>query len=388
MSNEKEYKELLSKHQQLKQQYQELLNENTLPAYLDSENILFSIVELIYNTENQAIDIYFKKVNTHFQKLIKLPIEEIIHHKGTDVFFIIEDYWIETFAKVLETGKPQTFQNYSEELQKHFELYAWKVNDREIAIIFNDISEEKEKATKLKESKADEVPLKISKDKLISVIAHDLRSPFNVILGYSKLLIENARTQDDPEETIKYSTILNTKAKEALVMLDNILNWGNTQSEYVNFKIEKVKINSLIREMIQILHPSASIKKISLLFESKDSITVLADRNMLKSIFVNLISNSIKFTNSNGEIKINTAISSNYCEISISDNGVGIDPEKQSDLFSMNTNVTSRGTDDEPGTGLGLLICKKFVQMNHGEIKAESSLGKGSRFTFTLPLNL
>ena len=140
--------------------------------------------------------------------------------------------------------------------------------------------------------------------------------------------------------------------------------------------------------MIQILHPSASIKKISLVFNASDPIAVLADRNMLKSIFVNLISNAIKFTNSNGEIQISSNIQNDFCEVRISDNGVGIDPKKQAELFKSKKNTSSIGTAGESGSGLGLLICKEFVQMNHGEIKAESKIGKGSSFIFTLPLSL
>ena len=150
---------------------------------------------------------------------------------------IVENYWFETFARVLKTGNSQSFQNYSKELQKYFEIYAWKVNEQEIAIIFNEIPENTKKLTQLKETKAKVVALNISKDRLLTVIAHDLRSPFNVILGYSNLLIENATANRNLEETLKYSTILHTKAKESLVMLDNILEWGNTQNEYVNFKI-------------------------------------------------------------------------------------------------------------------------------------------------------
>ena len=390
MNYEKKFKALLEKYQRLEQQLEGLLidSDKKLPSYLENNNEMFVIIELIFDTNNQAVDFYFRKVNSTFQKIIALPIEEIIDHKVNDIFVIVENYWFETFARVLKTGKSQSFQNYSKELQKYFEIYSWKVNEQEIAIIFNEIPENTKKLTQLKETKAKVVALNISKDRLLTVIAHDLRSPFNVILGYSNLLIENATANRNLEETLKYSTILHTKAKESLVMLDNILEWGNTQNEYVNFKIEKIRINVLIEEMIQILHPSASIKKISLVFNASDPIAILADRNMLKSIFVNLISNAIKFTNSNGEIQISSNIQNDFCEVRISDNGVGIDPKKQAELFKSKKNTSSIGTAGESGSGLGLLICKEFVQMNHGEIKSESKIGKGSSFIFTLPLSL
>lgn len=390
MNYEKKFKALLEKYQRLEQQLEGLLidSDKKLPSYLENNNEMFVIIELIFDTNNQAVDFYFRKVNSTFQKIIALPIEEIIDHKVNDIFVIVENYWFETFARVLKTGNTQSFQNYSKELQKYFEIYAWKVNEQEIAIIFNEIPENTKKLTQLKETKAKVVALNISNDRLLTVIAHDLRSPFNVILGYSNLLIENATANRNLEETLKYSTILHTKAKESLVMLDNILEWGNTQNEYVNFKIEKIRINILIEEMIQILHPSASIKKISLVFNASDPIAVLADRNMLKSIFVNLISNAIKFTNANGEIQISSSIQNDFCEVRISDNGVGIDPKKQAELFKSKKNTSSIGTAGESGSGLGLLICKEFVQMNHGEIKSESKIGKGSSFIFTLPLSL
>lgn len=239
MNYEKKFKALLEKYQRLEQKLEGLLidSDKKLPSYLENNNEMFVIIELIFDTNNQAVDFYFRKVNSTFQKIIVLPIEEIIDHKVNDIFVIVENYWFETFARVLKTGNSQSFQNYSKELQKYFEIYAWKVNEQEIAIIFNEIPENTKKLTQLKETKAKVVALNISKDRLLTVIAHDLRSPFNVILGYSNLLIENATANRNLEETLKYSTILHTKAKESLVMLDNILEWGNTQNEYVNFKI-------------------------------------------------------------------------------------------------------------------------------------------------------
>ena len=236
----------------------------------------------------------------------------------------------------------------------------------------------KKNQTKLKE-------LSATKNKLFSIIAHDLRSPFNAILGFSELLLNIAKSQD-LKETKKYSSIINSTAENTLFLLDNLLNWEKTQTGRINFNPEKVNLSSLIKKLVESSHPNTIIKNISLNYIPSNEIAVYADLNMIETVFRNLISNAIKFTSLNGKINIYTKCKQDFCEITISDNGIGMDKEKCKRLFNLDTNISTLGTANEKGTGLGLLLCEEFVKKNKGDISVKSELGKGSDFKFTLPL--
>ncbi len=222
-----------------------------------------------------------------------------------------------------------------------------------------------------------------TKDKLFSIIAHDLRSPFNSILGYSELLIENAKSNHD-DETATFSEIINTSANNTLHLLDNLLNWAKSQTGQISFNPEKINLSDLINEMIEILNPTAKFKNISVKFLPSNEIEVYADNNMLLTILRNLIHNAIKFTNLNGEIEINARQQKDIIHITVSDNGVGMDQATMDKLFSPDTSTTP-GTAKEHGSGLGLLICKEFVEKHGGTIGVESEAGNGSIFHFTIP---
>jgi len=228
--------------------------------------------------------------------------------------------------------------------------------------------------------------LNTTKDKLFSIIAHDLRSPFNSILGFSQLLLEKANSLEVTKSKM-YLKIINSSAKNTLVLLDNLLNWAKTQTGQINFKPEKIIVSSIINETIETSNATAKIKNIVLNYFQSEEIVVFADRNMIQTILRNLISNAIKFTNSNGKITMYSMKIDNFIEIVVSDNGVGMNEETSTKLFSLETNESTIGTANEKGTGLGLILCKEFVEKHGGKIWVESELGKGSAFKFTLPVD-
>ena len=247
-----------------------------------------------------------------------------------------------------------------------------------------DISDRKKAEQALMKSKAELKEFNATKDKLYSIIAHDLRSPFNSILGFSDLLMNDANLRDI-EKTLKYSTLMNTTAKHTLALLDNLLNWGKLQTGKINFKQENVGLQPIIQEILDTLNSTAILKNISLNQIQSDDIVVYADENMLKTILRNLISNAIKYTETGGNVNIFVIPVKNQIEISISDDGVGMKDETRKKLFDISTNITTKGTANEKGSGLGLVLCKEFVEKNGGRIWAETEEGKGSIFYFTLP---
>jgi signal transduction histidine kinase len=220
--------------------------------------------------------------------------------------------------------------------------------------------------------------------KFLSIIAHDLRSPFSSIIGILELLKMSLK-EFDKDQIEEYVNILYNSANNTLILLDNLLVWAVSQSKERNFNPIKINLYDLLREEIENLKTAASQKQIAISQSIKPDLNVSADLQMVKTIVRNLIVNAIKYTNANGEIIIDASEFKKYVEISVKDNGIGISPENQRKLFKIDSFHSTPGTFDEKGTGLGLLLCKEFVELHGGNINISSEQGKGSRFSFTLP---
>ncbi len=251
--------------------------------------------------------------------------------------------------------------------------------------VSRDISARKETEQLLKEKETHLRELISTKDKLFSIIAHDLRSPFNAILGFSELLITNKQDIESVDEE-KYIEIINSSTKNTLILLDNLLNWAKAQTGQIIYKQEKINLSSIITEIQEMSNSIARIKGISLTYIQTDQVEVYADINMLKTILLNLISNAVKFTNSNGEITLSAKQSGDNIEITVSDNGIGMSEQVIQNLFKIDESLIATGTANEKGSGLGLMLCKEFVEKHGGRIWVKSEVGKGSDFTFSLPL--
>lgn len=240
-----------------------------------------------------------------------------------------------------------------------------------------DISKIKETEDLLKESND-------TKDKFFSIIAHDLRSPLNSIMGLMNILVGHAK-ETSVEEMEVFLNLMNTSAKNTLSLLDNLLNWARSQTGRLQFEPITVNINAAIREVICSLETSTLNKNIKLTFKELKEEMIIADPDMIKTILRNLISNAIKFTNQNGRIEIKIKRFDSLIQIAVSDNGIGMNDKTKNKLFNSKINDTTMGTENEKGTGLGLILCKDFVEKHGGHIWVESSPGKGSSFKFTLP---
>ena len=229
------------------------------------------------------------------------------------------------------------------------------------------------------------IKLNADKDLFISILAHDLKSPFNSILGFLDILKENIRTYEI-EKTEKFLNIIYTSAKSTFSLLEDILIWVRSNSGKLAFKQERLSLSDTCINVIENLKLVAKTKNIDINCFSDREIFVFADSNMLHTIIRNIISNAIKFTNENGKISVYAEHNKSTATITVSDNGVGISPDTLLKLFDISEKITTEGTAGEKGTGLGLLLCKEFVEKHGGKIWVESELGKGSAFKFTLPL--
>jgi len=227
--------------------------------------------------------------------------------------------------------------------------------------------------------------LNASKDKFFSIIAHDLKNPFNTIIGFSEMLNEEIKSGDSARIE-EYSGMINISAVQTLRLLENLLEWAKSQTGKLLFNPVPINLSGLFNEEFSMLNDMAKGKNIELKSSFPADLTVLADKNMLKTILRNLISNSIKFTHRNGKVEVKAIIDNKQVEISVSDSGIGMTKETTAKLFRIDANLSTQGTENEKGTGLGLILCKEFVEKNGGKIWVESESGKGSTFKFILPL--
>ncbi|HEX7585162.1 MAG TPA: two-component regulator propeller domain-containing protein [Prolixibacteraceae bacterium] len=257
------------------------------------------------------------------------------------------------------------------------------------SIYFSRVRQLKNQKIQLKKSVAIKTAelheLNASKDKFFSIIAHDLKNPFNAIIGFSEILKEEIQASD-LAAIEEYAGLINTSAVQTLRLLENLLEWANSQTGKIVFKPVPIKLNDLLNEEFSILNDMAIGKNIELKNSITDDLTIFADKNMIKTILRNLTSNAIKFTHKNGKVEVNALINNGHVEISVSDNGIGMTQEAMAKLFRIDANLSTYGTENEKGTGLGLILCKEFVDKHHGKIWVETKLGVGSQFKFTLPL--
>jgi signal transduction histidine kinase/ligand-binding sensor domain-containing protein len=228
--------------------------------------------------------------------------------------------------------------------------------------------------------------LNATKDKFFSIIAHDIKNPFNSILGFSELLVLNFNKWVD-EEKLHVINVIFDSSKNLYELLENLLQWSRSQRGILEYKPEKVELKASVELIILLLKHSADAKEIEFILNLPEKGLLLhADPRLLDTILRNLISNAIKFTPKGGQIQIKAEAKDNFALVAVIDNGVGIPKAAIDNLFRIDIHHTSAGTDEEKGSGLGLILCKEFVEKHRGKIWIESEEGKGSKFFFTLPL--
>ncbi len=226
--------------------------------------------------------------------------------------------------------------------------------------------------------------LNVTKDKFFSIIAHDLINPFNAFMETTKYLYENYNKLSGIEIKELLGDITES-AKNLHTLLENLLQWSRTQTGKISFNPDCINIKYIIDNIYYLMKLNSEKKNIQINYDINENIKVFADPFMVTTIMRNLISNALKFTKDGGNISIYTKDKIDFVEIEVKDNGVGISPEMITQLFRVDVQFTTLGTEQEQGTGLGLVLCKEFVEKNGGKICVESEQGKGSSFRFTLP---
>jgi PAS domain S-box-containing protein len=255
-----------------------------------------------------------------------------------------------------------------------------------MVVVCENITERKQAEMALKKSEQHLRELNATKDKFFSIIAHDLRNPLTTLLGYSDLILQIYETTSS-EEIYEMLGKLNGSANQLHKLIENLFQWSRAQIDGLNFEPAMISLHQIVKTNVDLFKFTAIKKDIILHTTVFEELEVFADQNMITTVIRNLISNGLKFTDRGGSVTISTTIDDGEVTIRVRDTGVGIDLKNIPSLFLLNESCSTPGTEQEVGTGLGLILCKEFVEINGGTIRVESKQKIGSTFSFTLPLN-
>jgi len=286
----------------------------------------------------------------------------------------------EVSSDIIEFKDGRTIERYSQ---------SQKFNGKIVGRVwsFHNITDLKKAEKAIKENEARLHELNATKDKFFSIIAHDLKSPFNSIIGFSNLLTDQIK-ENDLKGIEKYAGIIQNSSQRAMSLITNLLDWSRSQTGRIEFNPEDFEIISVLDELIELLNDSAEQKSITILKEFPHNALVFADKDMISTVLRNLLSNAVKFTKPGGTVTLSVVQSPDEVRVSVSDNGVGMEKNTVDKLFRIDESYSTPGTQNEKGTGLGLLLCKEFIEKHGGNIRVESELEKGSTFSFTIPSRL
>ncbi len=249
--------------------------------------------------------------------------------------------------------------------------------------VMDDITKRKAYEAELQEAKEKLAELNHQKDKFFSIIAHDLRSPFTGLLGYSDFLVNDYGKLSEDEKK-EYINSINETLKSLLDLINNLLEWSKLQFKKEEVTPEEFTLHSVTTKVFNSLKISSHKKNITLAADCPESIKIYSDKNMVETVLRNLVSNAIKFTKTKGTVKVTVEDNDGMISINVKDNGIGMSEETVQNLFKLNTSVTRSGTANEKGTGLGLLICKEFLEKHGGSISVKSKVNEGTIFTVKL----
>ena len=370
----------ITEHKKAEQALKE--NEKSLNTII--ENIPFAVFAHNLDGEFIIVNNFSSKYTGYSkQELVKMTVADI------DKESLSRNDREEIWLQLNQFGEKQIISNH---YKKDGSTYPVEITITSITLknkpillaIVQDISKRQKAEQALKESESKLRESNNTKDKFFSIMSHDLKSPFNAILGLSDILLENHNKYDEAKRE-KIIKLINKSANSAFKLVENLLTWSKTQSGHIKYLPEELHVIIVLVKIIQQLQTQADKKYISVSDLISENDIIFADEDMVATVLRNLISNAIKFTNNNGKIDITSKkqTDSNFLEISVADTGVGIPKDKIDDLFCIDKDISTKGTENETGTGLGLILCKEFVEKLGGNIWVESELGKGSNLKYT-----
>lgn len=395
--------EIEEQNEEIMIQNQEILNQKeeieAQSHQLERANHELEKLSIVARETDNAVIIMdesgnFEWVNEGFEHVHGITLKQLIEKKGSNILFSSTNPDIQNIIKKCkEARKARYYESftYSAAGQRRWlQTTLTPILDEydkisKLIAIDTDITKLKESEERIEKQNAELRQLNATKDKFFSIIAHDLKNPFHSLIGFSEMLITFGEKLTK-EKKQKYINSIHEASKNGYDLLQNLLEWSRSQTGTLRIEPAKFKIRKVLDEIIPLLEQMAERKKIMIIVKREREIEFFADKNMTSTIIRNLISNAIKFSHQNSEIIVEMDIlNDDFAQIKVQDSGVGIDKEDIKKLFRIDQSHTTEGTDNEKGTGLGLILCKDFAKNNNGDISVESTMGKGSSFYLKLP---
>jgi len=344
----------------------------------------YALHEIIVDENGKPINYKYLEVNPAFERITGLKAKKVIGKTLLDLFPDANPQVIEKYGEVALQNAKLQFEQFSEEHKKYFEVIAFSPQRGQFSTIFTDVTEYKDALEMLQKSEAKLQELNDTKDKFFSIIAHDLKNPFHHILGFVDVLHTdyNDYSEDEKKELIEH---IKKSTESAYNLLINLLEWSRMQLKRISFEPIELDIYTLGQEEVAVQQHVANTKNISIQNDIEKELIAFADVDMIRTVLRNLISNAIKFSNEGSQINITANSMPKFVTVCVEDKGVGISEDRLKLLFTLKNQKSTLGTAKEKGTGLGLNLCKEFIEKNNGRIWAESQPGIGSRFNFLLP---
>jgi signal transduction histidine kinase len=391
----------------------------------------YAFHKIFLDADGKPKDYIFLDANPAFEEFTGLKIEKILNRSVLEVVpEIINDKfdWISFYGELALKGGETTFLQYSEHFQKWFKVTAFSNEKLYFATFFFDITNEYSQLLQLREKEemieklmeqtqksAEDIAITKSileealfeknlllyelsetkekleqsirdKDKLFSIIAHDLKSPFSGFLGIAEMLSTDIESLSK-EELVELAKMLKESAENVYKLIENLLEWSRVQRGMIQFNPEMYNLRSIAEQVKTLQTVNLEKKEIEFLNKLPDDLEVFVDFNMIYTVLRNLISNAIKFTPRGGKVIVNAESSENNVKVSVKDTGIGIPSAMIPELFKVGAKTSRPGTEGEASTGLGLILCKEYIEKHNGTIWVESEEGKGTTFFFTLPRN-
>ena len=365
--------------------------KQTLKDYMqifESMTDMFMVIELVYDKNNKAVDWYYRQVNPAHEKLVNKSKSEMIDQTAKTLFGTIEDYWLETYDMVDKSGTAIRFENYSKQVNKYFNILAWKIRPHTIAVLFSDVTEriikeefinnQNKKLRKAEEKAKENEALKSA---FLSNMSHEIRTPLNAILGFSSLL---NRENISIEQRKKYVDLIQLGGSRLLRILSDVADMSKLDTKQFSLIYDSCNLNTLIRNLVAQFKLTADQvhNHMDVDFGLSDSESeLLTDETRLMQIFSNLIVNALRYTK-NGTITIGYVLEGDTLQLFVKDTGIGIAKKHHKTIFDRFVQVKNTNSS---GTGLGLSIIKEIIELMAGEIWVESAKGQGAEFYFNLP---
>lgn len=331
--------------------------------------------------KNDQLEEHRKKIELQNEKSRQRTIElfgKMIDLKKAKKIISIQNQELEKKNEEINRKKAALETTYVKFRKRTIELFGKMVDLRKAYNIINHQKKEIEQQRKQLHE------LNVSKDKFFSIIAHDLKNPIAGFLGLTEVMAQDLSSFSD-EEKQEFIDLIHKSSKQLHSLLENLLQWSRAQTGRISYRPKKLNMLDLFHENYSLTHASAEIKQITIKNKVEEKAEVWADSDMVNTILRNLLTNAIKFSHKNSIIEVYTKIENDMVITSVSDNGIGISEEEQEKLFKIGYNTSKVGTENEEGTGLGLILCKEFAKRNGGDVTVESEPGKGSTFSFSLP---